>query len=88
MQANKKLSTNAPKILDLKSSSEQMFAKLTLGAPDLSLTFAVCGKRESCSPMLRTIYVSMFSDINWSTIAFTCDFFSLFSTDQLITLNS
>ena len=32
--------TNVPKILDLKSSSEQIliFRKLTLGAPDLSRT--------------------------------------------------
>ena len=32
--------TNAPKILDLKSFSEQVFSrKLTLGAPDGMLTF-------------------------------------------------
>ena len=26
--------TNVPKILDLKSSSEQIFSEMTLGAPD------------------------------------------------------
>ena len=32
--------TNAPKILDLKSSSEQIFfRKLSLGAPDLILSY-------------------------------------------------
>ena len=31
-------STNVPKILDLKSSTEQIFSrKLSLGAPDLSI---------------------------------------------------
>ena len=34
-QASKKFTTNVPKILDLKSSSEQIFfRKLSLGAPD------------------------------------------------------
>ena len=37
MQA-RNFTTNVPKILDLKSSSEQIFfRKLSLGAPDLSL---------------------------------------------------
>ena len=39
------LSENDPKILDLKSSSEQIiFRKLSLGAPDYSLVISLIGQ--------------------------------------------
>ena len=40
--------TNAPKILDLKSSSEQIFSrKLPLGAPDFTYKKSDCLKTET-----------------------------------------
>ena len=52
--------TNVPKILDLKSSSEQIFfRKLSLGAPDYSrLRVCTCDAEPSCSTAFSTGYAS------------------------------
>ena len=58
--------TNVPKILDLKSSSEQIFSrKLPLGAPDVPnhcsqkvLQFiAVCGVHSSLSAWISSVHM-------------------------------
>ena len=42
--------TNAPKILDLKSSSEQIFSrKLPLGAPDIAPSIRECDQHQTSS---------------------------------------
>ena len=47
------LTTNAPKILDLKSSCEQIFSrKLSLGAPDYGLFALFAFPFVSCSSLL------------------------------------
>ena len=45
------LTTNVPKILDLKSSSEEiLFRKLTLGAPDIAATIADADLKSNTWP--------------------------------------
>ena len=45
------LTTNVPKILDLKSSSEQiLFRKLTLGAPDIAATISDADLKSNTWP--------------------------------------
>ena len=52
--------TNVPKILDLKSSSEQIFfRKLSLGAPDLFL--AARGSTNAIKPSHHTLVI-LFSE--------------------------
>ena len=52
MQA-RNFTTNVPKILDLKSSSEQIFSrKLSLGAPETSVTIGVQVKSAKNTALL------------------------------------
>ena len=50
--------TNAPKILDLKSSSEQIFSrKLPLGAPAVFQVIKICVLLPACIWFSRTVDV-------------------------------
>ena len=61
--------TNAPKILDLKSSSEQIFSrKLPLGAPDLFATVATIA-RKIITQEARTHHVNIWRRFSLKTLA-------------------
>ena len=57
--------TNAPKILDLKSSSEQIFSrKLPLGAPDLSIVGRICADfGPDCSLFVKSTKFSGMTEL-------------------------